>query len=695
MITTLLLIFQLKLLKAASRDKIQTTKLTEKHLDLEHQFQDIEKDKLLILNSMAEVVVFYDASYKILWASKTAINSGLRIDKRHTSSCCMIWENEHIACGHCPVNGSMQSQEFREGEVRGDDGRIWKIRVYPVFADDASFKGILEFAFDISRIREAETILLRNQKELELLVADRTNELTVANQKLKSQISDRKNAENALFQNEYKFRSLVRNSPDGIVLLDETGIILEWNDSLNTILGISRNDALGRHYMEVYKELVPEPDRMDMMDLMIFNEILHKGFADRFDQRLMRESVFLNKKEGKRIVQVKIFAIASSNGHKIAGIFRNITEEKIREQKIVLYAQKLKAIFNNNFQSFILMDTFGTILEFNKASLEMAIHLSSRNIEIGDKLNDFLDSVTSLHFKMLFKKILKGNVEANEYEFTFKSGERRWYEVHMAAIYSVDGKIESVFLNSFDIHNRKIAAIEKTRMLEQEMELNALKSQFVSAVSHEFRSPLSSIYSHTQLLQHYYALWDNEKREKTFSRIYDSVKHLTAMLQDVSFIGKVQNGLQKFEPEMKSVLHLCYHIMDECQVNNSAKDRIVFINNTLQNDYLIDSNLIRHILSNILANALKYSSGSEKVIFEVLSRENELLFIVKDKGIGIPNRDLKNIYQSFFRASNVGEIPGTGLGMAIVKQSVAIHNGSIEVESAQGKGTMVTVRIPV
>jgi signal transduction histidine kinase len=109
----------------------------------------------------------------------------------------------------------------------------------------------------------------------------------------------------------------------------------------------------------------------------------------------------------------------------------------------------------------------------------------------------------------------------------------------------------------------------------------------------------------------------------------------------------------------------------------------------------MDEKLLRQILENLLSNAMKYSSSGSRVEFTLSYLETQVVFQIRDRGIGIPNEDQQRLFETFHRATNVGTIAGTGLGLAIVKKCVDIHQGQIAVESEIGVGTTFTVTLPI
>ena len=135
-------------------------------------------------------------------------------------------------------------------------------------------------------------------------------------------------------------------------------------------------------------------------------------------------------------------------------------------------------------------------------------------------------------------------------------------------------------------------------------------------------------------------------------------------------------------------------MVDEVRSTTDARCPIEFSTRDLPAAALADESLLRHILLNLLSNAVKYSPPGDPVMFRATRSGNSLVFVVRDEGIGIPEQDLPALFETFRRGSNVGQTPGTGLGLVIVKQSVELHRGTITVESSEGGGTTFTVEIP-
>lgn len=230
--------------------------------------------------------------------------------------------------------------------------------------------------------------------------------------------------------------------------------------------------------------------------------------------------------------------------------------------------------------------------------------------------------------------------------------------------------------------------------LENEKELNLIKTRFIQMVSHEYRTPLTVILSSSSLLENYWANMSEEQKKKQFSNIAHSVSSMTNLLDDVLMIGK---------SEMNKKLNIIS--FDLVNSIKSITENIMFIDNNkhkieldIPNDLMINSDkrLVDHIVNNLIMNAVKYSPRDKSVHIKLApNNENKFVFVVEDKGIGIPEEDLDAVFDSFYRSTNTGSIEGTGLGMSIVKKSVESLKGTIELESEVSKGTKVTVILPI
>lgn len=246
-----------------------------------------------------------------------------------------------------------------------------------------------------------------------------------------------------------------------------------------------------------------------------------------------------------------------------------------------------------------------------------------------------------------------------------------------------------------EIFKQKKAEEKVMVALAKEKELNELKTRFISIASHEFRTPLTTIYSSVQLLEKYGHKWTAEMYKSQFDRIKEYVHHMTKIMDDVLTISRTDSGKMQYSPKLQDIYEFFERIVGD--VKSVLSTRHIFFPQYKLSDkmFYFDEKLLKQILLNLLTNAVKYSPMGGKIGF-VISRQKEyLIFLITDEGIGIPDNEQQDLFEPFHRAANVGEIQGTGLGMSIIKKSVDLHNGKIEFVSKINCGTKFTVKIPV
>src|SRR5258706_855797 len=246
-----------------------------------------------------------------------------------------------------------------------------------------------------------------------------------------------------------------------------------------------------------------------------------------------------------------------------------------------------------------------------------------------------------------------------------------------------------------DITERKKAEAELLKSLAREKELGQLKSNFVSMVSHEFRTPLGVILSSAEILDSYLDQLGPEERREQLESIQKNTRRMAALMEEVLLLGMVEAGKMDFKPAAADVAAFCRHLVDEILSATDRKCALNFSHSGLAPEGLADKRLLRHIFSNLLSNAIKYSAAGSTGEFMVERNGNEAVCRIRDHGMGIPEEDQPWLFDAFHRGRNVGHVPGTGLGLTIVKRCVELHRGKIRIESAVDQGTDVTVTLPL
>lgn len=236
------------------------------------------------------------------------------------------------------------------------------------------------------------------------------------------------------------------------------------------------------------------------------------------------------------------------------------------------------------------------------------------------------------------------------------------------------------------------AQLEVSSSLEKEKELNQLKSRFVSMASHEFRTPLSSVQLSASLIEKYLEKPDVANIVKHISRIKGSVQLLTSILADFLNLDRLEAGKVQVSRELINLVGLAEEITEEMQVICKKNQHIVYQHTGSTGYFNVDSNLLKNSIINLISNSIKYSGEDSFIEFSTEIDDNSCTIVVKDNGIGIPKEDQKNLFEPFFRANNTGNIPGTGLGLNIVKRYVSLMGGEVDFESAQGEGTTVALK---
>ncbi len=229
--------------------------------------------------------------------------------------------------------------------------------------------------------------------------------------------------------------------------------------------------------------------------------------------------------------------------------------------------------------------------------------------------------------------------------------------------------------------------------LSEEREKRLLKSRLVAMFSHDFRNSLAGILSSSNIIRNYNDRLSPEQRETHLDRVDGSVHLLVQMVDEMLMVAEMEGGHLQCKARPTNIIHLVDAIVEEFRLIHRATHHFSFEANGASEAEL-DPKLFRQIVTNLVANAAKYSPDNSEVIVRLYDKRDHLELVVEDQGIGIPPEDIPRLFEPFQRASNVSDIKGTGLGLAIVKQAVDLHGGSVTVASDLGRGTRFLVRLP-
>jgi PAS domain S-box-containing protein len=308
----------------------------------------------------------------------------------------------------------------------------------------------------------------------------------------------------------------------------------------------------------------------------------------------------------------------------------------------------------------------------------------------GKRLNPFISDETWTRLKAQLSKVFEG-----ESLLDFEVPEKvldQYFMFDAVPLYEQDGSIPRIAVYSRTITKLKRVEEELRNALKKEKELGLMKNRFISMASHEFRTPLSTILSSASLMVRYTETNQQDKRERHFNKIKSGVDMLTTILNDFLSLGRLEEGAVVVHNEIFDIHAFCQETKEDIQGILKQGQILKTDSTRVKEDVYLDKKLLKLILCNLISNASKYSDEGSIIKCDIRVEDGILQISISDKGIGIPEEDQKYLFGRFFRASNVTNIKGTGLGLHIVKRYVELLGGEISFESTFGEGSTFTIR---
>jgi two-component system sensor kinase FixL len=417
-----------------------------------------------------------------------------------------------------------------------------------------------------------------------------------------------------------RLKAIIDTAIDGIITIDEKGLIESINPAAATLFGYQQEEIVGQNI----SILMPSPHR-ENHDAYISN-YLRTGEAQIIGYG--REVKALKKDGTQFPIRLAVSEVKGGERRLFTGIIHDLTDLKKVEREVKSLNQQLE--LKNN---------------------ELEVKVDERTAKLAEAVNKMLEVNTKLKKEISEKEQIASTLLKKEQELI--------------------------------------------TLLTKEKELSELKNRFVSMASHEFRTPLSTVLSSIELIEMYVQKERLDKTEKHINRVRTAVHHLTTILNDFLSLSRLEGGAIQLNSEQFSVKDFCDQVLGEIQNQLRPGQRVV--HNSDVDDLFIycDKNALRHIFYNLLSNASKYSNTDQTIYCIIQVSEAQLRIEVRDEGIGIPVEDQKYLFTRFFRANNVENIKGTGLGLNIVQQYVNLLQGKISFDSTPGKGTSFFVDIPL
>jgi len=236
---------------------------------------------------------------------------------------------------------------------------------------------------------------------------------------------------------------------------------------------------------------------------------------------------------------------------------------------------------------------------------------------------------------------------------------------------------------------------ELTNTLQKQVEINELRSNFISMISHEYRTPLQAVLLSAEILQKHYDRLTSEQRDMQYRRIARAVEDMATMLDNVILYNRLSRASERVNFETVKVKPYFEGVIRDFELYYHDKAKIVSKTKFKVQEAKVEQRLLQLILSNLISNAIKYSRSEPVVEIEVEVSKDSIKLVIADNGIGIPEEELPLVFEPFYRGKNTKLIAGTGLGLSIVKNSVDLLGGQISVESKLNEGTKFTIEIPI
>lgn len=622
------------------------------------------EEMLWVWNPATGLATYSNAAFARFWGFDAAPMPGLQVLLDH------VHPEDRARLAQC---------RDRLGEP-GDPGYALEYRVrQPASAQDplsqARTAWLRESAFPV---RGANGELLR----VTHIARDVTWQLDTT-ARLRAEISRRTDAERNLSDATARLQALIATANDAVVTIDERSQIIDWNNAAERMFGWTRLEVIGQNL----PELIIPPELREHHNAGV-ERFLKDGTAVMFNRRV--ETTALRRNGETFDTELSVWPVRTGDRYTFSSFIRDISRRKVAERALADSEAKYRTVVENVNEG-ILVTAAGRILFANPRALALT-GLDEETAKSRPFIEfihpDDRERVLGNHMRRL-----RGEPVENHYQFrvVHSNGTIVWLEIS-AVVFEWQGSPATLnFLT--DVTLRRQVEQDIRTALERERELSELKSRFVAVASHEFRTPLAAILSSVEILGDYGPRLPEEERQEMLGVIKNAVTRMNGMVDQVLLTSRLEAGRFAFEPSPQALPELLVQIAAEMDAAHPQAGRIAMRCEGVDTARLVDPQLVRHILVNLLGNALKYSPPDTPVTCTATIDGERLRLSVTDHGIGIPPADLPRLFESFHRGTNVGNIQGTGMGLHIVKECVSLHCGTIDVDSQSGQGTTFHVHL--
>ena len=496
-----------------------------------------------------------------------------------------------------------------------------------------------------------------------------------------------------LFEKKDIFRILSEVVFEGILIINENQEIVACNIIAEQMFGYGENDLTGKP-LEV---LIPEKIRKE-------HKVQANDFISKGDYRKMGEGLdlFGIRKDGSEFpLEISLNSFVLLERKYVMAVVMDITERKKAEQTINHWFQ----IFDESLNEIYIFDV--ATLQFLNVNRGAQRNLGYSMTELDEmSILDVMPKLSKKSFDRLIWPIQQGKEEKIVFERVFQRKDGTTYPVEVHLQLSVLGKREVCVAIVLDITERKSYTQQLENMVEErtqqlrealkaEIKLNDLKTKFLSLVSHEFKTPLTSILTSTSLLSKYTESDQQEKRNKHIGTIKSKVKYLDNILTDFLSLERLDSGKVRYNITTFALSKVINEVIYDSNVLLKERQRIQYPKNIDGIMVNFDEKIMALALSNLIHNAIKYSAEGTSIELSVSQNDEYLQIDIVDQGLGIPEEDQPFIFDRYFRASNVLTSQGTGIGLNIVRQHMLNLGGDIHFKSKLNDGSTFMLTLPI
>ncbi|HVZ65500.1 MAG TPA: PAS domain S-box protein [Lacunisphaera sp.] len=514
-------------------------------------------------------------------------------------------------------------------------------------------------------------------------------------------VTERKRAEAALRESEERYRLIAENTSDVIWLVDlQTCAYVYVSPSVERALGWRAEEVVGCKLGDFRSEGSWRLQSDIETRIAAFRAGDVSKRHNRYDTEFVRKDGSMLSAE----VLSTILTDASGQATLLLGVTRDITERKKAQEALERFNLELEdkvetrtaeLAARNRETEALIASIPDTVVVCDEHGAVLATHFPKKRATVSPfadmgenhELAEYNPLVLGIAQEM--HTLAWASRQPVVMEFDRKI-DARVVSIEARATPAGDNRL-LVLLR--DISTRKRLERGVLANLEREKQLSGLKSQFLSVASHEFRTPLAAAVGSMELLERHWTRVTEAKRVELLARIRGSLERLTTIMNDVLKLSRADSGRIKVQRMQVDLVRFVRDIIQEVETGDRQQHRFVFAPAEGVGALPIDTNLLHHIASNLIGNAVRYSPAGTTVKVTLEIAEQDFTLLVADEGIGIPEAEREHIFEPFVRGSNVGNIGGTGLGLNIVKRYTEMMGGRIEVLPVAA-GATFRVRIP-